>query len=122
AAPAALGTTVPHPNAPPARSAANRTSILHRAVPYAPPMPLPDHQSSSERQAGPIVGIDLGTTNSLVAVASFPDAASPPRVIPDEQGRPLLPSVVRFEVDPTGHALPVAIGHAARDNAVEFPR
>ncbi|HYD02543.1 MAG TPA: Hsp70 family protein, partial [Phycisphaerales bacterium] len=45
----------------------------------------------------PIVGIDLGTTNSLVAVAGWPAAADPPRVIPDAAGRPLLPSVVRFE-------------------------
>ena len=57
--------------------------------------------------SGPIVGIDLGTTNSLVAVAAYPDAASPPRIIPDEQDRPLLPSVVRFEVDSDWHAAPV---------------
>ena len=38
------------------------------------------------------VGIDLGTTNSLVAIVQ--DAL--PRVLPDEQGRELLPSVVRY--------------------------
>jgi molecular chaperone DnaK (HSP70) len=39
---------------------------------------------------GPIVGIDLGTTNSLVAIAD----ERGPRIIPDESGRALLPSVV----------------------------
>ena len=38
------------------------------------------------------VGIDLGTTNSLVAIVR--DAL--PKVLPDTQGRELLPSVVRY--------------------------
>jgi molecular chaperone DnaK (HSP70) len=59
-----------------------------------------------------IVGIDLGTTNSLVAVC---DAAGP-RVIPDEKGRPLLPSVVRF-----GDGPPV-VGYDARARAPDYPR
>jgi Fe-S protein assembly chaperone HscA len=42
-----------------------------------------------------VVGIDLGTTNSLVAYMD--DGV--PRVIPDEEGRPLLPSVVAFNPD-----------------------
>ena len=40
-----------------------------------------------------IVGIDLGTTNSLVA---YVDAAGVPRVIPDAEGRRLLPSIVAY--------------------------
>lgn len=64
----------------------------------------------------PILGIDLGTTNSLVAVAGFPRASDPPRVLPDEQGRPLCPSAVRFEPDGS-----TVIGYDARDRAVEFP-
>jgi Fe-S protein assembly chaperone HscA len=51
-----------------------------------------------------IVGIDLGTTNSLVACM----VGDVPRVIPDGEGRALLPSVVAF-----GAAGPV-VGHAAR--------
>ena len=48
------------------------------------------------------MGIDLGTTYSLVAVAAWPPggggaSAKAPRIIPDEQGRALCPSVVRFE-------------------------
>ena len=40
----------------------------------------------------PIVGIDLGTTHSLVAIC---DQAGP-RVLLDDQGRALLPSIVQF--------------------------
>ena len=52
------------------------------------------------------VGIDLGTTNSLVATVRSGTAAC----LPDEQGRVLLPSVVRFFHD--GHA---ETGYAAQD-------
>lgn len=41
-------------------------------------------------ERGTIVGIDLGTTNSLVAIAD----ERGPRIIPDDGGRALLPSVV----------------------------
>ncbi len=41
------------------------------------------------------VGIDLGTTNSLVATVRN----GVPVVLSDEQGRPLLPSVVRYRND-----------------------
>lgn len=60
----------------------------------------------------PIVGIDLGTTNSLVAILD----ASGPRVLLDDQGRALLPSVVRYE--PGGG---VAVGAEAKARAPEFP-
>jgi chaperone protein DnaK len=42
-----------------------------------------------------VVGIDLGTTNSLVAYME----GDVPRVIPDDEGRLLLPSVVAFGPD-----------------------
>ncbi|MBL9118604.1 MAG: Hsp70 family protein [Phycisphaerae bacterium] len=61
----------------------------------------------------PIVGIDLGTTNSLVAIC---DAAGP-RILTDEDGEALLPSVVRF--DERGAV--TVVGRAARESAVEFP-
>lgn len=51
------------------------------------------------------VGIDLGTTNSLVATVRN----GIPEVLNDEQGRPLLPSVVRYF--PDGHA---SIGYDAQ--------
>jgi molecular chaperone DnaK len=59
----------------------------------------------------PILGIDLGTTNSLVAVC---DAAGP-RVLADELGRTTLPSVVRL-----GPEAPL-VGHEARESAGEHP-
>ena len=51
-----------------------------------------------------IVGIDLGTTNSLIAHVE----GGIPRVIPDAEGRALLPSVVAWT--PNG----VVVGEAAR--------
>ncbi|HWN14629.1 MAG TPA: Hsp70 family protein [Candidatus Dormibacteraeota bacterium] len=51
-----------------------------------------------------IVGIDLGTTNSLVAYVE----GGIPRVIPDAEGRSLLPSIVAWT--PNG----VVVGEAAR--------
>lgn len=59
----------------------------------------------------PIVGIDLGTTNSLVAVAGWPGPTDPPRVLPDASGRTLLPSIVRFE---SGGG--VVVGEGARSS------
>ncbi len=44
-----------------------------------------------------IIGIDLGTTNSLVAYVD--ERTRLPQVIPDRQGRVLLPSVVSFTPD-----------------------
>ncbi len=64
-----------------------------------------------------IVGIDLGTTNSLVAVMD----ARGPRVLPDAQGRALVPSVVRYEPDNSGGVRTI-VGQQARDEAVLFPR
>ena len=59
-----------------------------------------------------IVGIDLGTTNSLVAHV---DAAGIPRVIPDAEGRRLLPSVVAYT--PAG----IVVGEAARRQLARNP-
>lgn len=58
------------------------------------------------------VGIDLGTTNSLVAAvrSGVPDA------LPDEHGRALLPSVVRY-LDKGGRR----IGHVAKEEAATDP-
>jgi molecular chaperone HscA len=48
--------------------------------------------SPEPHQARLAVGIDLGTTNSLVATVR----SGVPVVLPDAQGRPLLPSIVRY--------------------------
>ncbi len=57
-----------------------------------------------------IVGIDLGTTNSLIAVVS--DGI--PRVIADSAGREIIPSVIHFASDGEVH-----VGQEARDRMLD---
>ena len=59
-----------------------------------------------------IVGIDLGTTNSLIG---YVDGGGMPRVIPDAEGRKLLPSIVAYT--PNG----VVVGEAARRQLARNP-
>jgi molecular chaperone DnaK len=54
----------------------------------------------------PVLGIDLGTTNSVVCVAQGGSL----RVLPDASGNSLIPSVVSFH--PSGDVL---VGHPARE-------
>src|SRR5213596_2714632 len=60
-----------------------------------------------------IVGIDLGTTNSLVGYVD--ETTGLPRVIPDAEGRVLLPSVVSFTTEG------VVVGEAAKRLLVRRP-
>ena len=69
--------------------------------------------STAPHQRRLAVGIDLGTTNSLVATVRN----SIPEVLDDEQGRSLLPSVVRYL--PNGHA---NIGFAAQAAQTTDPK
>ncbi|MEO1273107.1 MAG: Hsp70 family protein, partial [Myxococcota bacterium] len=62
--------------------------------------------------SGKVVGIDLGTSNSVVSVV----VNGQPMVIPDEDGYRLQPSVVSFL--PDGNVL---VGHKARDRKVLDP-
>src|SRR5437588_8757655 len=78
-------------------------ALLQIAEPDAPPAP---HQ---HRLA---VGIDLGTTNSLVATVRH----GIPVVLPDAEGRPLLPSIVRYG----DHGIDV--GYPAQDALVADPQ
>src|SRR5919197_166370 len=59
-----------------------------------------------------IVGIDLGTTNSLVAYMQ----GDTPVVIPGEDGSNLVPSLVAL--DPTGE---IVVGNPARKHLIETP-
>src|SRR3954447_25350317 len=59
-----------------------------------------------------ILGIDLGTTNSEVAIVRD----GQPVVLPDDEGDPILPSVVGL--DPPGQLL---VGRAARNQFVLAP-
>lgn len=69
--------------------------------------------STAPHQHRLAVGIDLGTTNSLVATVRN----SIPEILNDEEGRSLLPSVVRYL--PNGHA---HIGHKAQAEQTTDPK
>lgn len=69
--------------------------------------------STAPHQHRLAVGIDLGTTNSLVATVRN----SIPEVLHDEQGRSLLPSIVRYL--PNGHA---NIGFKAQEAQTSDPK
>ena len=70
-------------------------------------------ESPDPHQRRHVVGIDLGTTHSLVAAVRNGVA----ECLPDAAGRAILPSVVRYL---TGGG--VEVGQAALDHAVEDPR
>ena len=59
------------------------------------------------------VGIDLGTTNSLVATVR----SGVPAILPDSLGRPLLPSVVRYQAGGK-----VEVGYAAQAKQAVDPK
>jgi molecular chaperone HscA len=59
-----------------------------------------------------VVGIDLGTTNSLAAIRAGKGA----RVLRDRDGEPLIPSVVCFL--PNGE---MVVGRGAKDLRLQHP-
>jgi molecular chaperone DnaK (HSP70) len=61
----------------------------------------------------PILGIDLGTTNSLIALAD----GSGPRILEGPAGERMMPSAVRYSPDATVEA----VGEPARAEAVLHP-
>lgn len=61
---------------------------------------------------GKIIGIDLGTTNSVVAIMEGKE----PKVIPNEEGHRTTPSVVAFDDKGT-----VLVGRIARNQAITNP-
>ncbi len=68
-------------------------------------------QSAAPHQRKLAAGIDLGTTNSLVATVRSGKAET----LPDDQGRHLLPSVVRYT------PVSIIVGHEAKAASVEDP-
>lgn len=68
-------------------------------------------QSSAPHQHKLAAGIDLGTTNSLVASVRSGDATT----LVDEQGRSILPSVVHYTAETS------LVGDAAREKAQRAP-
>ena len=69
-------------------------------------------QSTAPHQHRLAIGIDLGTTHSLVATVQ----SGLPRVLPDAAGSVLLPSVVRYHADGQ-----VTVGETARAAATTDP-
>ena len=69
-------------------------------------------QTTAPHQHKLAVGIDLGTTNSLVASVLSGEA----KTLADENGRHLLPSIVRYLDDG------VEVGVAASEHAVDDPQ
>ena len=70
-------------------------------------------ESAAPHQHKLAVGIDLGTTNSLVATVRSGLSV----VISDDLGRPLLPSVVRYHADAG-----VVVGYEAQADQAQDPR
>ncbi|HUB28181.1 MAG TPA: Fe-S protein assembly chaperone HscA [Terracidiphilus sp.] len=66
---------------------------------------------------GRVVGIDLGTTNSLVAYMQ----GEKPVVIPGVDGSNLVPSVVALDPLPAGARPTVTVGNSARRALIETP-
>ena len=68
-------------------------------------------QAQAPHQHRLSAGIDLGTTNSLVATVRSGQAET----LPDQQGRHLLPSVVRYLQSG------IQVGHEAKQSEVDDP-
>ncbi|MGA2649569.1 MAG: Fe-S protein assembly chaperone HscA [Terracidiphilus sp.] len=73
---------------------------------------------AESNSTGRVVGIDLGTTNSLVAYME----GEAPVVIPGVDGSNLVPSVVALDPVPAGGGRPtVTVGNTARKALIETP-
>lgn len=77
-------------------------------------MPVIELSMSGLPKSGRVVGIDLGTTNSLVAFMG----ENGPEVIRDESGNALVPSIVYYD-DNEDRLL---VGEEARDRLITEPR
>jgi len=89
-----------------------RLAFIHR-VPGRAHAALPNISFVEEAMADKVIGIDLGTTNSVVAVMEGGD----PIVIPNAEGGRTTPSVVGFTKD--GERL---VGQVAKRQAVTNPQ
>src|SRR5438445_7690544 len=85
----------------------------HATIAESPAVIDRRYRQRRKRTMPKIVGIDLGTTNSLVAITE--DGL--PRVIPGPDGSMLVPSVIYF--DEAGTTL---VGNRAKDRMVEEPK
>jgi molecular chaperone HscA len=77
----------------------------------------PGEARTKEACSTAAVGIDLGTTNSLVSIVL---GDGKPRALEVDEGSPLLPSVVHYGTPSEPGS--IVVGRAARRLAAEFPR
>src|SRR5919205_303071 len=77
-------------------------------------MPVIELSMSGRPKSSRVVGIDLGTTNSLVAYMT----AEGPQVIRDEQGNALVPSIVYYD----NREKRLLVGEEARRRLITEPR
>ena len=73
-------------------------------------------QTPEPHQRRLAIGIDLGTTNSLVATVRSGQA----EVLPDLDGNALLPSVVHYGLDHDDNTI-ITVGKNAKTNAANDP-
>ncbi len=111
--------------APPAPGAPQTASQAKAATPVSSPAPVPRLSSvespldrvkplgPSEKPTGPIVGIDLGTTNSCVAVVQ----KGKPYVIPSREGYSTVPSIIAL--NSRGK---IVVGHPAKGQMLTNPK
>lgn len=83
-----------------------------KELPIKPAGPMVHNPSAQD----PIIGIDLGTTNSLVALVTRENGEGKPRILKTLEGRNLLPSVVHFQEDGSR-----VVGYAAREKLMSDP-
>ena len=77
-------------------------------------MPVIELSMTGRPRSGRVVGIDLGTTNSLVAFMG----ADGPEVIRDDSGNALVPSIVFYDNEERR----LLVGEAARERLITEPR
>ncbi|EJT77896.1 hsp70-like protein [Gaeumannomyces tritici R3-111a-1] len=89
-----------------------RSAALLRARPMTPAFARFESTSSDDKVKGAVIGIDLGTTNSAVAIME----GKTPKIVENAEGARTTPSVVAFTAD--GERL---VGVAAKRQAVVNP-
>ena len=92
--------------------ATHRSAALLRARPMTPAFARFESTSSDDKVKGAVIGIDLGTTNSAVAIME----GKTPKIVENAEGARTTPSVVAFT--PDGERL---VGVAAKRQAVVNP-
>jgi molecular chaperone DnaK len=104
-------TEAPPPGAPP--PAAPKAPVVagdNAPVPSAPPFEMPTEEP---KRTGPIIGIDLGTTNSCAATVKN----GKPAVITSREGHNTVPSIIALNARGK-----LVIGHPAKGQMTTNPR